>query len=72
MNKVSEILEQIKDIPHFSELLKYIKKLENKKKEPQILSWIKTMFKHAKNKQWFETYWAFDIHGTISIPDYRK
>lgn len=52
----------------------YTKWLENKILgfEPQILSWIKTMFEHAEKKQWFETYWAFDIHGTISKPDYRK
>lgn len=30
------------------------------------------MFEHAEQKQWFESYWAIDIHGTISKPDYRK
>lgn len=50
----------------------YITWLENKVTEPQILSWIKKMFAHAKEKNWYETYWAFDIHGTVSIPDYRK
>jgi hypothetical protein len=30
------------------------------------------MFSHAEAKEWYETYWAFDIHGTISLPDYRK
>lgn len=39
---------------------------------PSILKWIKKMFKHAEKNQWFETYWAFDIHGVISRPDYRK
>jgi len=40
--------------------------------EPQILMWIKKMFKHAKKKEWYETYWFFDLHGVISKPDYRK
>jgi len=30
------------------------------------------MFKHAKEHHWFETYWFLDLHGVISIPDYRK
>jgi len=34
--------------------------------------WILKMFKHSFEKQWYETYWAFDIHGTILIPTYRK
>lgn len=53
-------------------LFAYIEWLENKAREPQILTWIKEMFEHAEKKQWFEVYFAFDIHGTISIPDYRK
>jgi len=40
--------------------------------DPTVLQWIKKMFNHAKKKEWFETYWAIDIHGTISIPDFRK
>lgn len=44
----------------------------NDKYNPQILSWIKKMFAHSKNKHWYETYWAFDIHGTIIKSDYRK
>jgi hypothetical protein len=40
--------------------------------KPQILSWIEKMFDHAEKKQWYETYHAFDIHGVISKPDYRK
>lgn len=46
--------------------------LRIKKYKPQILEWIEKMFTHAENREWFETYWAFDIHGTISKPDYRK
>jgi len=34
--------------------------------------WIDKMFKHAFEKQWFETYWAFDVHGTILRPNFRK
>ena len=30
------------------------------------------MFKHSEQRQWYETYWALDIHGVISKPDYRK
>lgn len=37
-----------------------------------ILRWIKTMFRHAEQRQWYETYWLFDFHGVISKPDYRK
>ena len=40
--------------------------------DPTILQWIKEMFKHAKKKEWFEVYFAIDIHGTVSKPDYRK
>jgi len=39
---------------------------------PAILVWIKKMFKHTSNKKWNKTYWAFDIHGVISKPDYRR
>lgn len=37
-----------------------------------LLRWVDKVFKHAWEKEWYETYWAFDIHGTISVPDYRK
>ena len=40
--------------------------------KPSLLKWLKRMFDHAHNKQWYETYHAFDVHGVISIPDYRK
>lgn len=39
---------------------------------PSLLIWIKRMFKHSSEKKWYETYHAFDIHGVISKPDYRK
>jgi len=37
-----------------------------------MVNWIEKMFKHSFEKQWFETYWSFDIHGTILKPNYRK
>jgi len=55
-----------------NDLMTYINWLTTKIDTPQILTWIKTMFEHAEKKHWFETYWVFDLQGTISIPDYRK
>jgi len=40
--------------------------------KPSLLVWMDKMFKHAKERQWYETYHCFDIHGVISEPDYRK
>ena len=40
--------------------------------EPGILVWIKKMFNHAKERQWYETYFSIDVHGVISKPDYRR
>lgn len=37
-----------------------------------ICQWIDKMFKRAFEKKWYNTYWAFDIHGTILIPTFRK
>lgn len=37
-----------------------------------LLKWIDKMFEHAEKHQWYQTYWAFDIHGVISKPDYRR
>lgn len=34
--------------------------------KPSLLEWIEKMFKHAEQKQWYETYHALDIHGVIS------
>jgi len=34
--------------------------------------WIEKMFKHSFEKEWYETYWAFDVHGTILVPTFRK
>ena len=38
----------------------------------RMTNWIDKMFTHAREKEWYETYWAIDIHGTVSKPDYRK
>jgi len=40
--------------------------------EPSICFVIRRLFDHSFEKQWYEKYFAFDIHGTITIPDYRK
>ena len=37
-----------------------------------MYQWIDKMFDHSFKKEWFETYWAFDIHGTILKPNFRK
>jgi hypothetical protein len=42
------------------------------KYKPSLLYWLEQMFKHSEEKKWYETYHAFDIHGVISKPDYRK
>jgi hypothetical protein len=71
----NEFLSELKCSYNFENkdsLLKYIEWLEKKAVEPQILKWIKIMFEHAEQRKWFETYWVFDVHGTISVPDYRK
>jgi len=52
--------------------IKWLEKIVETQYEPTILKWIKKMFEHAEEKQWFETYFCLDIHGTISKPDYRK
>lgn len=37
-----------------------------------MVNWINKMFNHAFEKQWFETYWCIDIHGTILVPTFRR
>ena len=37
-----------------------------------VINAIKRMFAHSFEKEWFETYWAFDLHGTIIKPNYKK
>lgn len=36
-----------------------------------VLDQIKKTFRISHEKQWYETYWAFDIHGTILKPSYN-
>lgn len=36
-----------------------------------LLTHIKKTFKISQEKEWFETYWAFDLHGTIMKPTYN-
>jgi len=52
--------------------IRWLEDIVEMRYEPTILKWIKKMFEHAEAKQWFETYFSFDVHGTISKPDYRK
>lgn len=37
-----------------------------------IVSTISKMFKYAFEKEYFETYWAFDLHGTIIKPNHKR
>ena len=37
-----------------------------------LLDAIKNMFSRSFEKRWFETYWAFDLHGTIIKPNYKE
>lgn len=54
------------------EYILWLERIVKETYEPLILRWIRNMFEHAEKKQWFETYWCLDVHGTISEPDYRK
>jgi hypothetical protein len=33
---------------------------------------IPNLFKQSFEKEWYQTYWAFDVHGTIFVPNRRK
>jgi len=37
-----------------------------------ILDAITRMFERSFEKEWYETYWAFDLHGTIIKSSYKK
>ena len=37
-----------------------------------LYKWIEKMFAHSFKKQWLETYWGFDIHGTILVPTFER
>ena len=41
-------------------------------RKPDILNTIEDLFKLAIRKQWYHTYWAFDLHQTILKPDYKR
>lgn len=72
--KAMEIYDKENQGYHVSEeeYVEWLEQMVEHRYEPTILKWIKKMFIHAKEKEWFETYWAIDIHGTVSRPDYRK
>jgi len=35
-----------------------------------LVNYISKMFNHSFSKEWFITYWAIDLHGTIIRPTY--
>lgn len=37
-----------------------------------LINYIKKMFVRSFKKQYFETYWAIDLHGVVFKPNYRK
>lgn len=36
-----------------------------------LITFIRKMFDHSFSKEWYETYWAIDLHGTIIKPNYK-
>lgn len=36
-----------------------------------IVEYIKKMFENSFKKEWFDTYWVVDLHGTIIKPTYN-
>lgn len=36
-----------------------------------LVDFISKMFEHSFKKEWYETYWAIDLHGTIIKPNYK-
>ena len=40
--------------------------------ERPIVTRIKRMFERAFEKEWYETYWAMDLHGTIILPNHKR
>lgn len=38
----------------------------------KITKLVTNMFKNSFSKEWYETYWAIDLHGTIVKPSYVK
>ena len=40
--------------------------------ESSIIKTIRRSMDYAYEKKWYEIYWAFDIHGTILIPNHER
>lgn len=40
--------------------------------ESSIVKTIRRSMDYAHEKKWYEIYWAFDIHGTILIPNHKR
>jgi hypothetical protein len=36
-----------------------------------ITKYVAKMFAHSFSKEWYETYWVIDLHGTIIEPTYK-
>lgn len=36
-----------------------------------LVDFISKMFENSFKKEWYETYWAIDLHGTIIKPNYK-
>jgi hypothetical protein len=36
-----------------------------------LVEFISKMFDHSFKEEWYETYWTFDLHGTIIKPTYK-
>lgn len=55
-------------------MIKYIQYKLRKwfKLERAIIKTIRRSIEYAKSKQWYEVYWAFDLHGTILVPNHIK
>jgi hypothetical protein len=37
-----------------------------------ISKWVTKMFAHSFKKQWYETYWGIDLHGSAILPNHTK
>jgi hypothetical protein len=44
----------------------------SEKYKPQMVKWINKMFTYAHTKEWYKTYWAIDLHGTVIQPNFKK
>jgi hypothetical protein len=39
-------------------------------RKSDIVQWVEKMFEHSFKKEWYETYFAIDVHGTILLPNH--